>query len=180
MLKRAATFIIVIIAMLSNYSFCATRGEWGISANNMFGNSVNEIFNIGTSTQAPVPSLFYQFTDDLSIDFGASAWEYRSNSDVETNINATYLKVLYNLGRGVIIPHVGLEYVIINTRTADDATFASDFACLFGAEVSLMQGLSLLADIKLINNASVLYSNDSFGRYSAVTLYPFLSVRWYI
>jgi len=179
MIKKSALTVICFVFLFSAISFCAKTGDWGLSANNLIGNIINQEMDAKMISQSSYTSLFYYFTDDLSVDVSFAILERQLNVG-DANISATYVKALYDLGKGNIIPHVGLEYMTARRKINEDADYYSSFNMIFGLEVKIVNGLSLLVDLKVLAKTDTEDYENQTEHESFVSASPFLSIRWYL
>lgn len=182
-MTKRTLFIILSILILSTYSYCASKGQWGLSANNLIGNFQNENSNAGLGTQVQVPSVFYQFTDDFSAEFGLSLYQRGMRSGAEWNTTATYFKVLYNIAnyaRGKIMPHVGFSYINLPLNDDGDLAQVSGFNVIAGAEMGVAENISILMDMMVLHKADYISGDGLSKHYQYLMAFPFISLRWYI
>jgi hypothetical protein len=123
--------------------------------------------------------LFYQITDDLSFDLGVSVYQNRYSDGSALSVTATYIKAMYNLGKGRLIPHIGVEYVNMPINDDGDMYYTSGTAIFFGGEFTVIEGLSIIGDVKLANKSD-LTDDNSTDNFSSLNAYPFIAIRWYI
>jgi hypothetical protein len=187
-MERKSIILFLIIAVLSSGAFCSQAGTWGVSANSIVGNISNvEIGGATSGGQAPFPSLFYQITDRFSADMGFSSYSQSWYTGIQDNVTASYFKVLYNLGDKGIIPHVGLKLVnmsYVEKGNALDSDNYSDHGTLLsliaGLEIPLSDKLTVLTDLDIYSNDSLVYGANATRRSVSLVFQPLISVRWYL
>ena len=157
-------------------------GKWGICANAALANDMNQFLsrdNLQEKNAWTYPGIFYYFTNDLSLDLGLYYADIHYRDKTRAYTNSVYAKALYNLGDGVVIPHVGFEYIkTIGNDTAVDYTQISE-SLIIGCEFRPIDDFSLIMDLRALSN--VAYSYRGYSEYGSSTcLMPVLSLRWYL
>ena len=177
MKKIALTLFLVVC--LSSVSSAAGK-FFGVEASNLIADDPLGYMTLGKGM------FFLQFNDALSAGIGIIDVSNPIPSLGETqNWLGVQLKGQWNLGKGLMIPHLAAEIDSVSGNIAapgDDVIFNTlTLAIMYGVEVSLLPDLSVILDARLIEvgNLHTNYSiyNDS---YTAILSGGTFGIRWYI